>query len=172
MAAARADHAPQVALDPAPPIYDVPPAIGRDSPRPRAAQWRAARPPRPPAPRWLKVGSCVLLFGLLALTLLSEPISAGLERLMRPWLEWQDPWQPPATPQAEPAPPALPAPAVGREEPPPALPPLLAREELAAASPPRPAAPVERITAAVPDQDLPARPGVPLPSFKPPVEDQ
>jgi len=60
MAAARVANAPHLSL------YD---------PAPGERAWQA---PRRPVARWLGIGGCVLLLGLLLIIMLSQPIGAGI----------------------------------------------------------------------------------------------
>jgi hypothetical protein len=169
MTAARAANAPQFTLRDDPPTHDIPPAVSRDPPRPRAAQWRAVRAPTRPVARWLGIGSCALLVGLLAVTMLTQPISAEIERLIRPWLEWQqDPEA--AAPQIDRTLPTTPPPAAARRDPPSGSMPMLAREGFGAASEPRAAASAGGVAA--PANDDPTARSVPVPSFKPPPPKQ
>jgi len=161
MAAARAANAPQLTLHDDPPAPDIPTVI--HAPGPPAAPWRAVRAPRRPIARWLGIGSCALLFGLLAVTVLTPPISSEIERLIRPWLEWQQDRKA-ATPQTDSTLPTLPEPAAGRDAAPSGSVPLVARKGLGAAGEPG--------EVAAPGNADPTARSVPVPSFKPALANQ
>ncbi len=169
MAAARAAHAPPFTIRGDPSLHDIPPAVSRDSPPPRAAQWRPAPAPRRPVARWLGIGSCALLIGLLATTTLTPPISAEIQRLIRPWLEWQRERET-AAPHAGPTLATTPAPAVSGVEPASGSMPMLARDGFGSAGPPGASALAAGAAVGAPD-DPPAA-SVPVPSFKPPAPDR
>ena len=122
MAAARAANAAPFNMHGDPSLYDIPPQVSPDSPAPRHAQWRAPPAPRSPVAGWLGIGACALLFGVVAVTMLTPPISAEIQRLVSPWLEWQ---RDPET--AAPASPTAPEPDAGRNDPPARSTPDLAR---------------------------------------------
>ena len=115
MAAARAANAAPFNMYGDPSLNDIPPQVSPDSPAPRHAQWRAPPAPRSPVAGWLGIGACALLFGVVAVTMLTPPISAGIQRLVSPWLEWQRGPQT-AAPDTGPALPATPEPAAGRND--------------------------------------------------------
>ena len=116
MAAARAAKAPQLTLYRDGPADVIPPAYGML---------------HRPVIRWLGIGGCVVLLGLLLLTLLTQPIGAALERLVGPGSGSRqdrtvaaariDP-APPAPPGASEAPPMAAAPVV--DHPPAPFPPV------------------------------------------------
>jgi hypothetical protein len=172
MAAARAANAPQFMLDRDASAQDIPPAVSGDSPWPRAAPWRAVRAPRGPIARWLGIGSGVLLVGLLAVTVVTQPIRAEIERLIGPWLTWQQDREA-AAPPTDRGLSATPEPAAGRDDPQPDPVPVLARETSATPALPGAAAPAAEVAtpdpASAPAGDEPAARSVPVPSLKPPL---
>ena len=162
MAAARAANAPQLA--PLGDGHDIQPVVGRDLRRPVAAPWQAERAGRRPVARWLGIGSCALVLGLLLVTVPLLPLGPEIERPTGLWHEWQKEPAPAAAPQADRALPAAPQPAAGHSEPRPGSTPS-AGGEVGAAAEPEPATPV--VALAAPAAAAPAARSVPVPALKP-----
>jgi hypothetical protein len=143
--------------------------MSRDAPRPRAAQWRAPRPPRRPIARWFGIASCLVVVGLLTATVLTQPIGSEIGRLIGPWLEWRHAPER-ATPPADPAPPAVPERARSLDQPQSGSMPGLTRQDIGVAGPPLTAVPMAGAAVSAPDR--PAAFLLPRPSFKPPASAQ
>jgi hypothetical protein len=80
MDAARVAKAPQFALYGDGPELDTGQAVSS------APVWRG---PIWSGVRWVGISSCVLLFGLLTVAMLTQPIGAAIERLIGPGLDWR-----------------------------------------------------------------------------------
>jgi hypothetical protein len=156
MDAARAARSPQLSACLEVPAYGAPPADGGES------AWRAAGRP---LVRWLGIGVCVLLLGLLLATLRTQPIGAAIERLIAPERAAQQDQEAAPAPAGRVAP-VVPERTAAHDRPPhpAAMAPLLVSTDLPpaarpiAATPPRPPA----ASAAAPD----TRP-LPIPVLKP-----
>lgn len=151
MDAARVANAPQFDL------YDAASPVA-SPPEDEGASWRA---PGRRVVRWVGIGSCVLLFGLLTVTMLTQPLGGAIEQLIGPGLALQD--EPAAAAVPPDRTPATLEPAEGLDEPPPtpALP-VLARTEVEASAPWSP-----KVTVLDAGERPPLR-TLPVPSFKPP----
>jgi hypothetical protein len=164
MDAAREAKAPQLDLYTA-----TPPEPAADN----ATSWRT---PGGPMVRWVGIGSCVLLFGLLTATMLSQPIGAAIERLIAAGGE--DQAEPAAAPPAAVAPaavaPATLEPAAGLHEPPPTRSlPVLVNGATRVPADRATRAPKERVTrVTVLERDDRPLAALPVPSFKPPAASQ
>jgi hypothetical protein len=167
MDAARAANAPQLRLADDPSLYDIPPPMSHDAPRPRAAQWRAARPPRRPVGRWLGIAGCLAVVGGVTAAMLTQPIGAEIGRLIRPWLEWSQAREL-ATPRTRQIPSTAPERSAGRDQTGSRSLPVITRKDLRVIAPPATAAP----TAGAAAPEDPSAFPLPLPSLKPPAAAQ
>ena len=164
MAAARADDAPHLVPLGDGPGQDLPPAAGRGLRRPVAAPWQAKGAPRRPIARWLGIGSCALVLGLVLATVTLTPIGPEIQRAAGLGQEWGQGPAPAAAPPADRALPTAPEPAAGRAEPQSGSTPP-AGEGLGAAAEPDPAA--AAVAIAAPAMAKPAARSVPVPVLKP-----
>jgi hypothetical protein len=148
--AARAADAPHLRLAGDPSFYDIPPAISHDAPRPRAAQWRAARAPRRPVGRWLGIAGCLAVVGGLTAAMLTQPIGAEIGRLIRPWLEWPQAREL-ATPRTGQIPSTAPERSAGRDQAGSRSLPVITRQDLRVTAPSAIAAPATGAAAHAPE---------------------
>jgi hypothetical protein len=169
MANARAANAPHLRLADDPSLYDIPPAMSHDAPRPRAAQWRAARPPRHPVGRWLGIAGCLAVVGGLTAAMLTQPIGAEIGRLIRPWLEWPQARELGTAPTGQ-TPSTAPERSAGRDQTGSRSLPVVTRQDLGVTGPAATAAPAAGAAAHAPDD--PSTFPLPLPSLKPPAAAQ
>jgi hypothetical protein len=166
MDVARAANAPHLRLADDPSLYDIPPAMSHDAPRPRAAQWRATRPTRRPVGRWLGIAGCLALVGGLTAAALTQPIGAEIGRLIRPWLEWPQAREL-ATPRTGQIPSTAPERSAGRDQTGSRPLPVVTRQDLEVTGPSATTAPAAGAAAHAPGD--PSTLPLPLPSLKPPA---